>query len=825
MTALSLPTGGGGPAGPSAYEIAQIERAKLGLPRQTQLEWLESIRAAAEPWTFDPAHLDWEADYLFPVRAGVRHLGSLWVALQPTEGTEPGTNDAVWQRLVPGINEALYEDLLGQVEAVKGEAVADAAAQVALASTARDGAEAAAAAAEQTLAASVRWDHEQGLTTPQKAQARGNLGLSDAAIAEVAHGAPYTNNLLIRLADVSIPAFSQREHLVIKNVGHTGLSVITPNGRAGLDLIGDDGVVTSGNLHFWDATYLSRSQKLAFNNSLHGAAPNAAYMRNSPDNGAHNHESMRWFFDYSTTDNDDGNCATQGNFGIGVSYDLWAATAADHVLTFAPGTAPTALANYVHTYNLGGELRTMNGIGDTAQLSGSPRWLKNGSQGPQLDLAQYTGAPAPTMIPGNVRFRSRNSADAEISYAELRGVITDPTAATAAGRFEMWTTIAGTLALRATMGAGLYMTGATGGDLGAGSINATLMQAPVIRLPNGATPTNLPGYGYLYALSGQVRALSETGSGAQLTEDPRWTKVSEGTQGPQLDLAHATTTPAVSDLVSNVRNRSRNSVNSELSYSEIRTYITDPTSAAEIGRLEFWTTQSGANASRASLGAGLCMAGATGGDKGAGTINATAVYDDNVALTCMAMADEFIERGEVDLDKWDAMVPDLVVPDTIETQAVMKTVEITVVSIETNTAGDFVRREKVITKHEPDTALHPVYDDEGNGVDAIEKQIFEEVRIPGGVVKRQHRTARIFKAMIDAGFDPRDPEQYFARMRLDEALPGMPTQADWMPQSLGDLACRKWLAMEMLAIVCNVMWARLKDHEARLGKLESKARR
>jgi hypothetical protein len=34
---------------------------------------------------------------------------------------------------------------------------------------------------------------------------------------------------------------------------------------------------------------------------------------------------------------------------------------------------------------------------------------------------------------------------------------------------------------------------------------------------------------------------------------------------------------------------------------------------------------------------------------------------------------------------------------------------------------------------------------------------------------------------------------------------------------------RKWLALEMLAIVANVMWAKLKEHEARLATLSSRA--
>ena len=51
---------------------------------------------------------------------------------------------------------------------------------------------------------------------------------------------------------------------------------------------------------------------------------------------------------------------------------------------------------------------------------------------------------------------------------------------------------------------------------------------------------------------------------------------------------------------------------------------------------------------------GLVVGSPTGGNKGAGTINATAVYDDNVLLTCYPI--EYYLTGAIDLQKWDSMV-------------------------------------------------------------------------------------------------------------------------------------------------------------------------
>ncbi|RVD52958.1 hypothetical protein [Mesorhizobium sp. M7A.F.Ca.ET.027.03.2.1] len=220
---------------------------------------------------------------------------------------------------------------------------------------------------------------------------------------------------------------------------------------------------------------------------------------------------------------------------------------------------------------------------------------------------------------------------------------------------------------------------------------------------------------------------------------------------------------------------------------------------------------------RLTVNTGLVMTGATGGDKGAGTINATAVYDDNTLLTCMALSKEFIAEGAVDLEKWDAMVPDLVIPEAVNQAPVLVDVEVEK-TVDVETDDGLVRRSVSSIERRAAVDLVPVWDEAGNGIDAIEVPLTETVTTPAVTVSRVHGTARVFKAMLDDGFDPRDPEQYFARLLADEALPGMPTQADWQHNdlSIGDLFSRKWLAVEMLAVAANVMWAKLKDHEQRL---------
>ena len=170
--------------------------------------------------------------------------------------------------------------------------------------------------------------------------------------------------------------------------------------------------------------------------------------------------------------------------------------------------------------------------------------------------------------------------------------------------------------------------------------------------------------------------------------------------------------------------RGLDSVGTLTDYATMRAVIVSPTDAAEAGALEWRTYGAGAQTKRMNLRLGLYMEGASGTDKGVGTVNAVGVYDDNVLLTCMPMQKGFREKGRVDLKKWDKLAP--------------------------------------------------------NG---------------------HHPAAHKFAAMLDEGFDPRDPANYIARAERDEALPGMPTLDEWKHGeiSTGEMISRLWLAVEMLA--------------------------
>lgn len=248
-------------------------------------------------------------------------------------------------------------------------------------------------------------------------------------------------------------------------------------------------------------------------------------------------------------------------------------------------------------------------------------------------------------------------------------------------------------------------------------------------------------------------------------------------------------------------------------------------SVAGAGTLYFGTNPDPATTGgtvRLQINTGLFHPSATGGDKGNNTINFGAVYDDNVLLTCVPMQEEFLKNGAVNLAKWDALVPDQIVPASSKEVPVTytRTEQVRVPVVE-EVDGRLVRRFEVQDRQteEPFVWADPVYDEAGALVDVVETPVFDVVETPEQVIPRIHHTAHLFAAMLDEGFDPRDPAQYIAKLKADQALPGMPTQANWEHNSLssGEMVSRLWLATEMLAIVVMNL------HE-RVAALEGMAR-
>lgn len=91
--------------------------------------------------------------------------------------------------------------------------------------------------------------------------------------------------------------------------------------------------------------------------------------------------------------------------------------------------------------------------------------------GPLINLLRNSASPAAADIVGGVSLTGKDSGGNTETYVRLQGVIDDPTNASEDGRLSIGTIVAGTLADRVHVGAGIYTEGVTGGDKGAGSLN------------------------------------------------------------------------------------------------------------------------------------------------------------------------------------------------------------------------------------------------------------------------------------------------------------------------------------------------------------------
>ncbi len=202
--------------------------------------------------------------------------------------------------------------------------------------------------------------------------------------------------------------------------------------------------------------------------------------------------------------------------------------------------------------------------------------------GPDLLLDRASHSPAASDILGAVRWGMRNASAAQVIAALDTAEILDTTAGSEDARRIFQSIVAGSLATRMMMGAGLYMTGATGGDPGAGKINATGLQVNGVDLSataaksvpvrqtvlSGPVDSNgLPSFGgstgsTTVTASGAIVATAANGAGASGAVDrvgaitnPSWTGLStNGTMYLYLDIAaDGTCTPGAGTLTPTYR--------------------------------------------------------------------------------------------------------------------------------------------------------------------------------------------------------------------------------------------------------------------------------
>lgn len=99
--------------GRDAYELALVEGFQ-----GTRAEWLASLKGL----DFDPEKPSWESDRSYPPRAAVIHENSFWFARVADLGTEPGTDDAIWMKLVHGEDAATLSDAMTALAEIRDTA-------------------------------------------------------------------------------------------------------------------------------------------------------------------------------------------------------------------------------------------------------------------------------------------------------------------------------------------------------------------------------------------------------------------------------------------------------------------------------------------------------------------------------------------------------------------------------------------------------------------------------------------------------------------------------------------------------------------------------
>lgn len=116
--------------------------------------------------------------------------------------------------------------------------------------------------------------------------------------------------------------------------------------------------------------------------------------------------------------------------------------------------------------------------------------------------------------------------------------------------------------------------------------------------------------------------------------------------GPTLTLDRNSASPAASDVIGAIPFTGRDSGGGTDTYAQIQAQIITATASSEDGILEFYTKRAGTEARRAHVSAGLVVGAPTGGDKGAGTVNATEYYKNGAALPAPIFTESFTSTDQ-----------------------------------------------------------------------------------------------------------------------------------------------------------------------------------
>lgn len=256
----------------------------------------------------------------------------------------------------------------------------------------------------------------------------------------------------------------------------------------------------------------------------------------------------------------------------------------------------------------------------------------SGTSGPRLTQYHNSGSPAVSDVISEIYSTSKNAGAGDTDYARIACNIKS---VSDMGSLQFSVLGASGIPVRLTIEDGIQVGTPTGADKGTGTANIQ----NAIYVNNVAVPT----ISSTDTLTNKTLDLPAF-TGSSIT----YTRTNEGNTGPQFNLFHETTTPAVGDTTF-LTFMGRNSIGTSTTYGRMYSYVADPTNGTEDGELILSAMVNNALSDVLRISNGVQIGAPTGSYKGTGTLNLQAdIYKNNTAYTNPDYVFEHFYTGKIE---------------------------------------------------------------------------------------------------------------------------------------------------------------------------------